>query len=200
LRRSNGNNAAVQRKIVITGAPGAGKSVITAEIVRRDMRLVLVPEAATEIYTRLGTTWDRLNLLNRREAQRMIYRLQSEQEARIAAENPTKHLLLDRGTIDGAAYWPDGADAYWRDLKSSVDAELKRYDLIIMLETAAALGIYDGAGSNKVRFEDAAGAIDAGRKLLHLYQKHPRVRHVAAFANLEDKIRATMQNVDDALK
>lgn len=189
----------MQRKIVITGAPGAGKSVITAEIVRRDKRLVLVPEAATQVYTKLGTTWDRLNLVNRREAQRMIYRLQSEQEARIAGENPTKHLLLDRGTIDGAAYWPDGDVAYWRDLKSNIDAELKRYDLIIMLETAAVLGIYDGAGSNKVRFEDAAGAIDAGRNLLHLYQKHPRVQHVAAFANLEDKIKATMQKVNDEL-
>lgn len=183
-------------KIVLTGGPGAGKSVIAAEVLRRDSRFVLVPEAATQVYTRLGTTWDRLDPVNRKEAQRMIYRTQVDQEARIAAANPDKHLLLDRGTIDGAAYWPDGPEAYWSDLGSSLSREITRYDEIIWLETAAALGIYDGAASNNVRFENADAAIESGKLLLRLYHSHPKLRHVGAFVELEDKVRAVIEHLN----
>lgn len=180
-------------KIVLTGGPGAGKSVIADEIVRRNSRFILVPEAATQVYTQRGTTWDRLDLANRKEAQRMIYRLQLQQEDHFAAAHPDKTLLLDRGTIDGAAYWPDGPDAYWADLHSSLEKELSRYDQIIWLETAAALGMYDGAASNTVRFENADAAIESGKLLLRLYQSHPNLKHVGAFTDLQDKVRAVME-------
>ena len=183
------------KKIVLTGGPGAGKSVIADEIVRRNSRFILVPEAATQVYTQLGTTWDRLDLANRKEAQRMIYRLQLQQEHRFAIDHPDKTLLLDRGTIDGAAYWPDGPDAYWADLHSSLERELLRYDQIIWLETAAALGMYDGAASNTVRFEDAGAAIESGKRLLGLYQSHSNLKHVGAFVELEDKIRAVLESL-----
>jgi len=179
-------------KYVLTGGPGAGKSVIAAELVRRDARLVLVPEAATQVYKRRGTTWDRLDVNNRRAAQREIYRLQVEQEARIAAENPGRMLLLDRGTIDGATYWPEGPDDYWRDLGTSLDEELSRYHGVIWMQTAAAIGIYDGAASNEVRFEPESAAIESGRRLLELWGRHPRVRRVDVYRNLEDKISAVM--------
>ncbi|MCS7034965.1 MAG: ATP-binding protein [Phycisphaerae bacterium] len=180
----------VPPKYVLTGGPGAGKSVIVAEIVRRDPRFVLVPEAATQVYRRLGTTWDRLDLHNRRAAQRQIYRLQLEQEARIAAENPGKTLLLDRGTIDGATYWPEGPEDYWRDLRTSLEAELSRYTGVIWMQTAAVIGIYDGAAGNEVRFEREPAAIESGRRLLELWGRHPQVRQVDAYQHLDDKITA----------
>jgi len=182
-------------KIVLTGGPGAGKSVITAEIVRRDPRFVLVPEAATQTYSTLGTTWDRLNHANRCDAQKRIYCLQVDQETRIAAANPGKHLLLDRGTIDGATYWPAGPEDYWRELGTSLDRELSRYDAVIWMETAAALGMYDGSASNDVRFEDGPAAIESGRKLLSLWGKHRKLRHVGAFVNLQDKIAAVIEAI-----
>ncbi|HRK32603.1 MAG TPA: ATP-binding protein [Tepidisphaeraceae bacterium] len=188
------------KKIVLTGGPGAGKSVIAAEIVRRDARFVLVPEAATQVYTTLGTTWDRLDLANRKEAQRMIYRLQVQQETRIAGENPGKYLLLDRGTIDGATYWPDGPDAYWADLGSSLEQELARYDQVIWLETAAALGIYDGAASNTVRFEDAAAAVASGESLLSLWSGHSQFHRVAAHHELPKKVAAVEQLLLDVIR
>jgi predicted ATPase len=98
-------------------APGAGKTVVSRRLAaERPERFVLVPEAATQVYAALRTRWDRLSLDGRRDVQRRIYRLQVEQEDRLAAEHPGKTLLLDRGTIDGAAYWPEGPADYWRDL------------------------------------------------------------------------------------
>src|SRR4051794_31788836 len=111
-------------RIVLTGGPGSGKTVVSRRIAAANPgRFVLVPEAATQVYTLLNTRWDRLDVNGRRDAQRRMYRLQLEQEQRIAEEHPDKSLLLDRGTIDGATYWPDGPDDFWRDVGTTLDRE-----------------------------------------------------------------------------
>jgi predicted ATPase len=189
------------RKIVLTGGPGAGKSVIALDIIARyPDRFVLVPEAATQVYAALQTRWDRLNLEGRRDVQRQIYRLQREQEDRLAAEHPAKTLLLDRGTIDGAAYWPEGPEAYWQDLKTTHQAELNRYDAIIWLQTAAALGIYDGDASNTCRFEDPSAAIASGLLLTKLWGPHPRLLRVDAYPDLKAKIVAVESKLKAVLQ
>ncbi len=186
--------------IVITGAPGSGKTTLTRAIVERlPDRLALVPEAATQYYRRLGKRWDQLDLDNRRVAQRGIYQLQVEQESRIAREHAGKALLLDRGTIDGSAYWPDGPDAYWCDLGVSRDDELARYDRVIVLQTAAHLGIYDGDASNNVRFEDSAGAIANEKLLTSLWSDHADLVIIPAMINLHDKLDAALSAVETAL-
>jgi predicted ATPase len=178
-------------RIVLTGGPGAGKTVISRRIAANHPdRFVLVPEAATQVYDALQTRWDKLGLEGRRDVQRKIYRLQVDQEDRTAAANAGKILLLDRGTIDGAAYWPEGPEDYWRDVGSTLERELRRYDVVIWLETAAALGIYDGDASNFCRFEDPAAAIQSGKLLLQLWGGHPNLRHVGAFASIDDKLAA----------
>ena len=185
------------RKIVITGAPGSGKTVITRALAdAHPDRFVLVTEAATQVYTMLQTRWDQLDLEGRRDVQRRIYHLQVEQEERFSREHPDKTLLLDRGTIDGAAYWPEGPQDYWRDLGTHADREIARYDAVILLETCAALGLYDGADSNFCRFEDAQAALLASERLKHLWSPHPRVRYVGASPRLEDKLAQVRQALD----
>jgi predicted ATPase len=184
-------------RIVITGGPGAGKTVISQALaLRHSERLVAVPEAATQIYQLLNTRWDKLDLSGRREAQRRMYRLQLEQEERIARQNPGKVVLLDRGTIDGAAYWPEGPEDFWRDVKTTHERELARYDAVIILETCAAIGLYDHDASNPVRFEDPRGAIEAGELLVKLWSGHPRVHHVRACEEMDEKIN----RVEDVLR
>jgi predicted ATPase len=179
------------QRIVLTGGPGAGKTVISRRLAaERPDRFVLVPEAATQVYDALRTRWDRLDLPGRRDVQRRIYRLQVEQEDRLAAVHPGKTLLLDRGTIDGAAYWPEGPDAYWRDLATTIAAELERYDRVIWMQTCAAVGAYDGDASNTCRFEDADAAIASGNLLAMLWSGHPRLARVDAFADLDEKVAA----------
>ena len=179
------------QRIVLTGGPGAGKTVVARAIAARHAdRFVLIPEAATQVYALLNTRWDQLDLDGRRDVQRRIYHVQVEQEQRLAAAHPDKILLLDRGTVDGAAYWPDGTDDYWRDLGSNLRDELARYDQVVWLETSAALGMYDGTDSNFCRFEDAVGAIRSGELLKQLWSGHPRLQVVGAAPRLDDKIAA----------
>jgi predicted ATPase len=182
------------KRIVLTGGPGAGKTVVSRRIAEADPgRFVLVPEAATQVYSALQTRWDRLTLEGRYDVQRRIYRLQVEQENRLAAEHPDKILLLDRGTIDGAAYWPHGPDDYWRDLGTTLDAELARYDRVIWMQTCAAVGAYDGDASNTCRFEDADAAVASGNLLAMLWGGHPRLTRVDAFERLDNKVQAVRQ-------
>jgi hypothetical protein len=117
-----------------------------------------------------------------------MYRLQLDQEARFAAANGNKSMLLDRGTVDGAAYWPDGPDDFWRDVGTTRAQELSRYDAVILLDTCARLGLYDGDTSNFCRFEDADAAIASGQLLLQLWGDHANLVHVAASRDLDEKV------------
>ena len=189
------------KRIVITGGPGAGKTVITQRIAADyPQRFVAVPEAATQVYQMLNTRWDRLDLAGRHDAQRRMYRLQLEQEERFGREHPGKILILDRGTIDGAAYWPEGPEDFWRDVGTTREKELSRYDAVIVLETCAAIGLYDHDASNPVRFEAPEAAIAAGEKLVGLWEGHPCVKHVNACERLEEKVRRVEDELVRLLK
>lgn len=186
------------KKIVITGGPGAGKTVISRHFASTyPDRFVSVPEAATQLYDALQTRWDRLDVPARRDVQRKIYQLQIDQEQRTLAEHPRHILLLDRGTIDGAAYWPEGPADYWRDVGSSSPVELARYDAVIWMQSSAALGLYDGDSSNPRRFEHPQAAIASGELLVGLWKDHPVLRKVDAYRQLTDKIAAVQQVLGD---
>jgi hypothetical protein len=60
-------------------------------------------------------------------------------------------LLCDRGTADGAAYWPDGDDSFFAAIGSSHEAELARYDAVLFFETAAMDAVIEGG--NRCRTE-----------------------------------------------
>lgn len=205
-------------RIVLTGGPGAGKTAVADALAdaphfadwRREVGgVMLVPEAATQVYAARRTRWDRLDLPGRRDVQREIYHFQRTQEDRLAAlayERRARLLLLDRGTIDGSAYWPEGPADYWRDLDVNAAHELLRYDAVLVLESAAALGshLYDGESSNAVRFEDAQAALVSGRLLAELWSAHERVISIRATSDLDEKIHAVARTVtrllDDMLK
>lgn len=182
------------KRIVLTGGAGAGKTVISAAIARlQPDRFVNVPEAATQIYDLLQTRWDRLDTAGRCDVQRRIYHLQREQEERIGSVHADKILLLDRGTIDGSAYWPTGPEDYWRELGTTSRAELARYDAVIWLQTSAALGLYDSDASNPCRYESPQIAIDLGENLKQLWTAHPRLHMVEACRELDQKIAAVQK-------
>jgi hypothetical protein len=44
----------------------------------------------------------------------------------VAASDRIAVVLCDRGTVDGAAYWPDGEAEFWAQLGTSRELELSR--------------------------------------------------------------------------
>jgi predicted ATPase len=182
------------KRIVLTGGPGAGKTVIsTAIAAAQPDRYMNVPEAATQIYELLQTRWDLLDVAGRCDVQRRIYQLQLQLEEAATAAHPGKILLLDRGTIDGSAYWPTGASDYWRELGTTIEIELARYDAVIWLQTSAAIGLYDRESSNPCRFEASETAIASGEILKQLWSSHPRLHLVDAYPSLVSKVAAVAE-------
>lgn len=159
-----------ERRIVLTGGPGAGKTAVL-ELVRHTCcrHTHVLPEAAGILF---GGGFPRASSARiQRAAQRAIFFTQRELEASVP---PGVVTLCDRGTIDGAAYWP-GPDDLWASVGSSRAEQLLRYDAVIHLRTPAPDRGYDR--SNPLRIETAAEAAAIDERILAAWDGHPR-RHV----------------------
>lgn len=170
-------------RIVLTGGPGGGKTT-AADLLRREIgaRVVVVPEAATMLF---GGGFPRSDQPDaRRAVQRAIYHVQRNIEDVQAALYPERILLCDRGTVDGAAYWPaDEGTTFFDALGSSLADELGRYDAVLFFETAA-VGGQSIEGGNPTRVESAELAIALDGRLRDLWGQHPRflfVPHADSF-------------------
>jgi len=159
-------------RIVVTGGPGGGKTT-AAELFRREIgeRVVVVPEAATLLFS--GGFPRSSDLIARRAAQRAIYHVQRNLEDVQSARFPDRVLLCDRGTIDGAAYWPDEPSKFYEAVGTTEAVELARYDCVIFFESAATGGV-SIEGGNPVRVETNAEAVALDSKLRGIWSKHPR--------------------------
>jgi predicted ATPase len=159
-------------RIVVTGGPGGGKTT-AADLFRREIgdRVVVVPEAATMLFSggfpRAGDDE------SRRAAQRAIFQVQRNVEDVQTALFPGRILLCDRGTVDGAAYWPGPPTEFFHDVGTTLEAELGRYDAVIFFESAAVGGMGIRSG-NPVRVETDTQAADLDGQLRELWSQHPR--------------------------
>ena len=180
---NNGNgNGNGRCRIVLTGGPGGGKTT-AADLFRREIgeRVVLVPEAATLLFS--GGFPRTTEHHARRAAQSAIYHVQKNLEDVQSARYPERILLCDRGTVDGAAYWPGEPEGFFKAVGTTEAAELARYDAVIFFESAA-VGASKIEGGNPVRIESAEEAIDLDHRLRAIWSKHPKfviVRHNPSF-------------------
>lgn len=169
-------------RVVLTGGPGGGKTT-AADLYRREIgdQVVVVPEAATLLY--LGGFPRGGENGVRKATQRAIYHVQTNLEDAQSAHYCSRILLCDRGTIDGAAYWPGDPMDFFDHLGTSLEKELSRYDAVIFFETAAVGGI-SIEGGNPMRIESIEEALMLDQKLRNLWSQHPHfvfVPHNASF-------------------
>ncbi len=160
-------------RICLTGGPGGGKTT-AADLFRREIgeRVVVVPEAATMLFSggfpRVSEPGAAI------AAQQAIFHVQRNLEDLQAARFPGRVLLCDRGTVDGAAYWPGEPADFFHAVGTSHEEQLARYDAVIFFESAAAGGMEVVEGGNPVRNEGIEQARALDLALRRLWESHPR--------------------------
>ncbi len=183
-----------RKRIVLTGGPGAGKTAVL-ELIRQHFcrHVTVLPESAGILF---GGGFPRAATMQaRRAGQRAIYFVQRELEA-AAEDGESAIILCDRGTVDGAAYWP-GPDDLWTSVGTTRAAELARYDAVIHLRTPSADGGYDH--SNPLRIESAVEAAAVDARIATAWDGHPRRVVIVSEADFLRKARRALDAVREEL-
>lgn len=176
-------------RIVVTGGPGGGKTT-AADLFRREIgdSVVVVPEAATLLFSGGFPRSEEQHA--RRSAQCAIFHVQTHLENVQSALYPDRVLLCDRGTVDGAAYWPEGeSDGFFQAVGTTYEHELSRYDAVLFFESAAGGGMAV-EGGNPIRIESQQEALQLDRRLKQLWSAHPRFYVVPHNPSFVKKITA----------
>ena len=113
-----------------------------------------------------------------------------------ASRFPDKLLVMDRGTIDGAAYWPNGGDDFFAEVGSTFEAEIKRYDLVIYLESAGADAYEFNRKRNPARTETWEAARTLDELTRKMWEKHPNIVVIHNNTAFSEKISSVLKTVE----
>lgn len=186
-----------RKRIVLTGGPGGGKTT-AIDLFRRELGecVIVVPESATVLFKGGFPRTDNVDAIL--STQKAIFHVQRNIEDIQRKIYPERTLLCDRGTIDGAAYWPGEVDEFFSHFNTSIEEELKRYDAVIFFETAAAGGL-SIEGGNPVRNENLTQAIELDKKLQSLWSQHDCFTFVPHQGSFIDKIMSGLESIKKVL-
>lgn len=157
--------------VVLTGGPGGGKTT-AADLYLRELgdEAIVVPESATLLF---AGGFPRLAQEHaQRSLQQAIFHVQRNLEDVQRTRFPDRVVICDRGTLDGAAFWPDGQAEFLAVNGTDLATELVRYDAVLFFETGA-IGGLSIEGGNRYRHESLAEAVELDRRLRRLWQQHP---------------------------
>ncbi|MBN1212736.1 MAG: ATP-binding protein [candidate division Zixibacteria bacterium] len=162
-------------KIVITGGPASGKTEFFE-------RLKSLPELNGFVFLEeqaRGFLAAHPHLRrDKPELHRLIYLAQREHEDKLS----DRDIITDRGTVDALAYQPDVRVT----VGTTLETEYKRYDAVIQLGSAAALGEKYFIGDD-IRKESIDEALEIEKALKKVWGEHPGYYFINAETDINKK-------------
>ncbi len=183
--------ARAYRRVVVSGGPAAGKTAIL-ELLRRHLanEVAVVPESATLLFA--GGFPRRRDEDGVKLVQRAIFEVQRCSEAIHVLGTERRACVCDRGSLDGAAYFPGGLDSFCDAMGTTIEDEYDRYDGVLFLESTA-YQIETWPTDNPHRIETPAEARKIDRKLKHVWEGHPNFQLVPHAATFYEKISTSLE-------
>ena len=194
MKKSPSKKSSAAKVICLTGGPCAGKTSVT-DIIRRQFakELLVVPESATILYR--GGFPRAFTPQQMKCVQEAIFHVQVASEEYFKLQpGKLRGLICDRGTLDGAAYWPGLSKEFFKKVGTSVEKEIARYDVVIHMETATENNGYDS--SNSLRTESAREAVALDKKIQAAWASHPArfvVNHRSSFIEKVEEVLAILR-------
>jgi len=176
----------IKKRIVLTGGPGGGKTT-ALDLIRREFqgKIATVPEAATMIFS--GGIERSIDNAVLKTQQTAIFNLQKHLEDIQRAMFKHSIILCDRGCLDGLAYWPDSDEDFFKEMNTTIENELARYDAVIFFESAAKSG-ESIKSNNPIRNESEKTAIALDDKLQTIWSKHPNFNLIHSSESFINKV------------
>lgn len=186
-----------KQRVVLTGGPAAGKTAV-AEVLKRQLsdEVAVVPEVATMLF-QAGFPRPKVQA-GRCLVQQTIFSVQRNIEGLYEITHPDVTHVCDRGTLDGAAFWPGGAARFLNAMGTTAETEFRRYDAVVFLQTSAH-GENTYSTDSPVRTETPAQARVIDERLQKVWSEHPNFHLVTHESNFYEKVAAVLIALHRAL-
>lgn len=186
-------------RIVLTGAPCSGKSTAMRRL-KEDLGSIVhsVPEVASIVIAQVGISPPFDDPFMLRRFQQTIYKVQTtfQEVSEMTARREGKHaLLLDRGTVDNAAYLKGGLDEFEAISRTNRAYEFSQYDLVVCLDVPPE-GIYqEMASNNPARSEPYEEAVALGERFVLIWSEHPNMTRIRSSGSWDEKYAAIRHTI-----
>ena len=165
-------------RIVLTGGPCSGKSTAMKAIESGyGDRVTCMREMATMVITHgvLPST-DKMQSWH---FNRFLHGVQSDFQTITdtqARANGKSLLVLDRGSIDNAAYVSGGLPEYEKMCHTTREVEFAKYDMVLFLDTPPRDVYESKKANNPARYETYDEALAVSARIKNVWRNHPGFR------------------------
>lgn len=183
------------KKLAITGGPSGGKTTLI-EVLKKEFgqKIKIAPEAASILYK--GGFPRIKNYAGYYHGQLAIVSTLRHIEDLLGESHPDSLIICDRGSLDSLAYWPDKEELFFKNIQSTRQAELARYDWVLHLDTATEVD-YDT--SNPIRTESFHEALMLNEKIRASWDGHPNRQIITSENDFLGKMKKATDIVADIL-